>query len=169
MIFILTGPIHSGKTSLLKKIADTLKTNEYRVDGFLSESIWKRNEIIGYDLFDLKGEKSYPFIRREGNERWQRIGSFFFIPRGLAKAHKIILCSHDGDFLIIDEVGPLELKGEGLWPALKDIISNPMRKCLIVVRKSILKKFLDMLGKSEVKVFDIQERELYTRIMEAII
>jgi nucleoside-triphosphatase THEP1 len=168
MIFILTGPVHSGKTTLLKNVVEELKRQKYRIDGFLSEPIWKSEEIVGYDLFDLKEERSIPLMRRTGEKKWQKIGSYFFIPQGLAKAEKIILREKDVDILVVDEVGPLELSGKGFWPALEQVIFNPSNIYLLVVRINILEDFLPTLGKREVKIFDIKNKESFSRLIEEI-
>lgn len=168
MIFILTGPVHSGKTTLLKKVLPELKEGKLRICGFLSEVVLKNDKIIGYDLFDLKEEKTLPFIRRSGEKAWQKIGSFYFIPEGLAEASKIILCGRDADILVVDEVGPLELAGKGLWPALKQALSKPLTNHLLVVRKDILEDFIARLGKSRVKVFDIESKDVLSQIIKEI-
>ena len=168
MIFILTGPVHSGKTTLLKDVFRELKRQEYTVGGFLSEAIWEEEKTVGYDLFDLKEERSIPLIRRTGEKKWQRIGQYFFVPQGLAEAEKIILREEDVDILVVDEVGPLELSGKGFWPALKQVIFNPSNIFLFVVRINILEDFLKTLGKCEVKIFDIKDKEIFSRLIEDI-
>ncbi len=168
MIFILTGPVHCGKTTLLKKAVYELKEQKIKIDGFLSEAIWKKQETVGYDLFDLKHERSIPFIRRIGEKEWQRIGSYFFIPQSLAEAEKIILRDKDADIVVVDEVGPLELSGKGLWPALKQVIFQPLKKYLLVVRIDILEDFLEMLGNSKVRIFDIKNKGIFPKIIKAI-
>jgi nucleoside-triphosphatase THEP1 len=168
MIFILTGPVHSGKTTLLKKVVWELKKQKYKVDGFLSEAVGEKKQAVGYDLFDLEEETSIPFIRRTGEENWQRIGSYFFIPQSLAQAKKIILRRKDADILVVDEVGPLELSGKGFWPALKQVILLESKRYLFVVRTNCLGDFLAMLGKGEVKIFDIRNEDIFTRLTKEI-
>ena len=168
MIFILTGPVHSGKTTFLNKVIYALKNQGVKIDGFLSKSVGKREETHGYDLFDLKEEKSIPYIRREGEKGWQKIGSFLFIPQGLAEAEKIILRGKDSGILIVDEIGPLELEGKGVWPALKNVIFQPLTHYLFVVRTNILEDFLRVLGKSEVKVFNIKDRDAYRSLIKEL-
>lgn len=168
MIFLLTGPIHSGKTTLLRKVVQELKRENVNVHGFLSEVILKSDRIIGYDLFDLKEEKAIPFIRREGEKQWEQIGSFYLIPKSLAEASKIILRSRDADLLVVDEVGPLELGGKGLWPALEQVIFQPRAQYLLVARANILEDFLKVLGKREVKVFDIRDEDILPQILDGI-
>jgi len=168
MIFLLTGPVHSGKTTLLREVVQNLKRENLNVHGFLSEVILKNDRIIGYDLFDLKEEKGMPFIRREGEKEWQKIGSFYFIPKSLAEASKIILRSHDADLLVVDEVGPLELSKKGLWPALEQVIFRSGAQYLFAARTSILEHFLKFLGKSKVRTFDIRDKDVLARILEEI-
>ncbi|MFP4082962.1 MAG: nucleoside-triphosphatase [Candidatus Aminicenantes bacterium] len=166
MIFILTGPVHSGKTTLVKKVADDLKTLHFKVDGFLSEAVLENETIAGYDLSDLRKGKTFPFIRRQGAEGWERIGRFYFIPQTLAQAKDIILRSRNADMLMVDEVGPLELKGGGLWPALEQVLFSRMRPILLVVRVRIVRDFLEQMGGEKVKIFDIREKNIFSRMMK---
>jgi nucleoside-triphosphatase THEP1 len=168
VIFILTGPVHIGKTTLLKKVVHELKKERIDVNGFLSEAVLERQEAIGYDLFDIKKEESIPFIRREGERDWQRVGQFSFIPQGLARAKEIIFRSKEDALLIVDEVGPLELGRRGLWPALEEVIFQPLKRSLLVVRENILEDFLAVLGKNGVKVLDIKDKKAFPRLIEEI-
>ena len=168
MIFLLTGPVHSGKTILLRNVVQELKKQESQIDGFLSEAVLENNKIIGYDLFDLKEEKSIPFIRKDGKDEWQRIGVYFFIPQSLAEAEKIILRGKNADILVVDELGPLELSGKGLWPALKQIIYNNLKNCLLVIRSNILENFLEKFGTIEVRVFDVRDEEIFSYMVKEL-
>ncbi len=153
---------------MLKNIVRELKEQKYKIDGFLSEAAWKKEEAIGYDLFDLKEERSIPFIRRTGEEEWQKIGAYFFIPQSLAEAEKIILRGKEADILVVDEVGPLELSGKGFWPALKQVVFQPLTSFLFVVRITIPEDFLARLGMSEVKIFDIKNKDSFAQLIEEI-
>jgi nucleoside-triphosphatase THEP1 len=156
MIFILTGPQHSGKTTLLMRTANKLKKKNIQTEGFLSLAVNKGKNASGYDLFDLTEQVSVPFIRRKGEKNWEKTGPFYFIPQGLARAKRLILLSSEDSVLIIDEIGPLELKGRGLWPAVKQVIFSDWRIFLVVVRRSILDDFLKILKGKKVQIFDIE-------------
>jgi nucleoside-triphosphatase THEP1 len=168
MIFILTGSVHSGKTSLLERVVQEFKRKKLVVDGFLSEAVFKGQERVGYDLFDLRRGKSIPLIRKEGKKAWQRVGSYFFIPSGLEEAQRIISRSQNSDICVVDEVGPLELSGKGFWPALKPILFPPLTPFLITVRKGILENFLSILEGTDTIVFDIKEKDVDSRLIEEI-
>lgn len=168
MIFILTGPVNSGKTTFLKRVIEELKRQKFKLDGFLSEAILENQEKIGYDLLDLGSERIIPFIRKSGRQDWPRIGPFFFIPEGLSWAKKIILRSREAEILVVDEIGPLELSGKGLWPVLEKVIFMRAQKVLLVLRRNILEDFFRMVGKIEIRIFDIEKGEIFSRLIEEV-
>lgn len=173
MIHILTGPVHSGKTTLLKKTIPLLKEKALRIDGYLSESVWKNNECLGYKLVDLKNQRSYPFIAREGKEGWEKIGPFFLVPDSLSRAKKIIHRTRNSDLAVVDEVGPLELSGKGVWPSLAEAVSSPRLDLLLVIRDSVLDEFCSIFKRNAVLLYSIKEKknpkELASFLSEEII
>jgi len=169
MIFLLSGPVHSGKTTLLKRAVREFKDQGVKIDGFLSEAVFSGKKRIGYDLLDLREDRSIPLLRISGEEEWQRIGSYFFVPSGIEKAEKIILRSGEAQICVVDEVGPLELEGRGFWPALERVLLPPSTSFLISMRETILEGFLDVLGKTDARVFDMKERDILSRLIQEII
>ncbi|UCE40978.1 MAG: hypothetical protein JSV17_16295 [Candidatus Aminicenantes bacterium] len=168
MINILTGPVHSGKTTLLKTIIPVLRGKNIRIDGYLSEAVWKDEKFLGYDLLDLKDQHQQPFIRKKGQQGWQRIGPFYFLPGMLDVAEKIIHRSKNENLCVVDEVGPLELKGNGVWQALEEILMIPEQGVLLVVRESILKDFLEKIQRDDFKVYDIGQEIQPIRMVESL-
>jgi nucleoside-triphosphatase THEP1 len=167
MIFILTGEVGSGKTTLLKKIIAELKLRSVKIDGFLSHRIMDGEETVGYDLFDLKERSRSPFLRRNGRAGWQKVGSYFVLPAGLAEAERIIGRSSSDELLVIDEAGPLELEGKGWWPALSLRLPELHRRFFLVIRKNLLDDFLKILGPSSAEIFEARESDL-GRIVDTV-
>jgi nucleoside-triphosphatase THEP1 len=153
----LTGPVHSGKTTLLKNSIPILRNQDFTIDGYLTESVWKNNECIGYELIDLKEHRVHPFLSRNGEEEWEKIGPYFFLPESLAIAKKIIRRARGSDLAVVDEVGPLELAGKGVWPALAEALSSHP-DFFLVIRESILAEFLSLLKRYEVLVLTVSDR-----------
>jgi len=168
MIFILTGLVHSGKTTLLERAVHKLKQDKVKIDGFLSKALREEQEVIGYDLFDLREGGAVPLLRRTGEREWQRVGSYFFLPSGLDEAERIILRSKDAELSVVDEIGPLELSGKGFWPALKQVLFPPQTVYLVVVREKILEDFLAILERSQTRVFNARDEETLSRLTEEI-
>ncbi|MHB8095319.1 MAG: nucleoside-triphosphatase [Candidatus Aminicenantales bacterium] len=151
---ILTGPVHSGKTSLLKAAAGRWKSEGRRVGGFLNEMRREGAAIIGYDLLDLADESSVPFLRKEGGPTWEKAGSYLFVPGALGKARDILARDRAADLLVVDEVGPLELSGGGYWKDIRKALSSGTRS-LWVVRASILESLGAELEGCEIREFRV--------------
>lgn len=155
MTYMLTGPVHSGKTSFLQELTQTWKEKGFNLDGFLSVAQWQDKKHIGYDLFDLKNEQSIPFIRKTGHPGWTSTGPYFFIPQGLRKAGHIINRGYNASLLVVDEIGPLEMEGKGLWPALKKVIFSKQCRILLVVRNNILGEIKKKLKGKQIREFNL--------------
>jgi nucleoside-triphosphatase THEP1 len=168
VINILTGPVHSGKTTFLKNAILVLKENNFAADGYLSEAAWKGQEFTGYDLIDLKNDLRHPFIRKQGQEDWQKIGPFYFIPGTLDLAKKIIRRCQKADLCVVDEVGPLELEGKGVWPALEEAFKIPGQNLLVVVRETLLKDIMDRMPKNRVRVYATATTQKPLHMVEAL-
>jgi iron complex transport system ATP-binding protein len=158
VIYILTGPVHSGKTTLLKNTIPLLLQKDFRIDGYLSESVWKNNECQGYKLVDLKEHQAHPFITKKGKEGWQKAGPYYFVPESLSKAKEIIRRAISSELAVIDEVGPLELAGRGVWPALAKTVFSAQPDFFLVIRDSVLEQFLSILKKDVVLVYTVVEK-----------
>jgi len=164
MILVLTGPVHSGKTSFLRQVIARLRKQNVAFDGYLSFAVIREGRNIGYDLFDLTTEEATPFLRCEGEKGWPRVGRYFFVPEGLEKARQKIVACSPRTFLIVDEIGPMEVRGGGVWPAFSSWLKKAGRGCLLVVRRSILGDFLRRVEPSRVEVIDIGDKQASLKI-----
>lgn len=165
----MTGPVHSGKTTLLKRAISLLEEKNCEIDGYLSEAVKESTESAGYDLIDLEDRSCHPFIRTRGREEWQRIGSFFFLPEALAMAQKIIRRNDRSDLRVVDEVGPLELRGKGVWPALEELLEIRGQNVLLVVRESLLEEFARKARRDDLAVYEMEPAGEPGRLAEYLI
>jgi len=168
MILVLTGVVHSGKTTFLKNFLPSLEALQLPVCGYLSPLVMVEGRAAGYDLFDIRKGQAIPFLRTEGEAGWPKVGPYFFLPAGLEAAETAIRSHRPGEILIVDEVGPMELSGRGVWPALSEVLSRPSFDCLLVVRNSLLDGLKKRLGKTPVHVFDIERLDLCPALLQAL-
>ncbi len=152
MLFVLTGPVHTGKTTFLAGAVARWKASGLDVGGFLSVAPPGNGCDRGYALVDLKDGTSAPFLTRKGEPGWPSVGPYRFVPEVLERARGILLRDRDAAVLVVDEVGPAELEGGGLWPALAEVLASGAR-CLCVVRDAILEEFRARIGSLEPRVF----------------
>lgn len=128
MIYILTGAIRSGKTTALQQWANS------------------RNDVRGILTPDINGQRV--FLNLASGEQFNMeagadeevvcVGRFFFSKKNFEKAGALILrAAQEKGWLVIDEVGPLELRGEGFAGILKQVFGFRKEKIILVVRAGL--------------------------------
>jgi nucleoside-triphosphatase THEP1 len=152
VITILTGPVGGGKTTFLERGLPSLLERHPRLDGYLSLRVLAGGDTAGYDLRDLRTAERIPLLRRCGEADGFRVGPYVLLPRGLAAAEEIIRRGAAADLLIVDEVGPLELAGGGVWPALIGEFAGRDRPALVVVRETLVDDIRAALAGREMTV-----------------
>jgi iron complex transport system ATP-binding protein len=167
MIIIVTGPIHSGKTTFVLKLTDWMFNQELIPFGYVSPAVFENDSRAGYDLLELKTQQRFPLLRKKGNPGMPRIGAYFFIPSGLELASQII-SDCPGNICIIDEIGPKELEGGGLWPPISKRLKSGPTNILFVIRDSLVKNFTSLFSDQHVYVIDIQNSDAFSRLCDFI-
>jgi len=159
MVLVLTGPVHGGKTTYLGQACRRWSARGLSCVGFLSPAVTGADGPSGYDLVELPGPSRRPYLRRHGPAGAERTGPFTFVPAALERARAILRDPRPADLLIIDEVGPLELRGGGLWLALRDAVGRPQRTVLLVVRDTIADGLAAAIAPLVPVFFDIRDPE----------
>ncbi|AUC82490.1 nucleoside-triphosphatase [Lacinutrix sp. Bg11-31] len=141
MIYILTGKIRSGKTSALKKWIE----NRNDVDGLLCPD----NEVGKRYFLKVKTKEEFELETELETEEIIKIGSFKFLKSAFSTANDYLIVTASeakNSYLIIDELGKLELKNEGLHCSAEKIIPeyefNKSEHLILVVRDYLLEDVL---------------------------
>ena len=131
-IYILTGPIQSGKTTSLAKWLE----NENEVYGILTPVVDGKRFFL-----NLNTGEQYPMEAIEGEEEIVAIGRFTFSKKNFDKAIQVIGDAIEKEgWLVIDEIGPLELRGEGFAEIVKKVLKQRQGKTILVVREGLVEK-----------------------------
>lgn len=143
-IYIYTGKIKSGKTTnLFRWLA-----SQRNVAGILQPVIEQKRFL--YSIVDktiIQFEVSDRDAKELNADDIIKIGKYNFLKTGFEKAQNILKRDFNEpyDWLVIDEIGPLELNGTGLEPTVSEIISAKEEfhgHIIVVVRDEILSSFL---------------------------
>ncbi|WCO01206.1 nucleoside-triphosphatase [Psychroserpens ponticola] len=159
MIYILTGAIRTGKTTALLDWSNT-RTN---VDGLLCP-----DDENGKRFF-LKVKSNEGFkLEVESENKVTIIGNFKFLKSAFTEANDFLLSKFsetEHKFLIIDELGKLELKNEGLHLSTEAIIpkymQNENQHLILVVRDYLLDAILKHYTISKYKVLKKEDFKLW--------
>ncbi len=117
-IIIFSRSIRSGKTTELREWCD----GRNEVCGILMPDMNSSRKFLNIatgEIFDA--ECTQPFASKELVE----IGKFQFYTSAFQKANNILLASAktNPQYLVVDEVGKLELNEKGFYPAIKRLLS----------------------------------------------
>jgi nucleoside-triphosphatase THEP1/ABC-type thiamin/hydroxymethylpyrimidine transport system permease subunit len=136
-IFILTGPKQTGKTTSLM----SWLVGRSDVTGILTPV------VNGLRFFmNAKTKEQFNMEAERGEAETLTVGRFIFSKNNFDKAAQIIREDMDTEgWLVIDEIGPMELKGEGFCEVLKEVLAggNSGEKVLLVVREGMAENVKD--------------------------
>lgn len=166
-IFILSGAVHAGKTTFVRRLCRELQKNLLQVNGILSLAHFSGDEHQGYDALIIQTDATFPLARLQGDPIWAKAGLYFFTPEGMTKAVQAILDFEKTALTVIDEIGPLELQGKGFWSALETLRKND-QTALIVVREGLVEPLCEKLSEKAV-IFHLHQDDLLKRMTTALI
>ena len=141
MRLLVVGEPGSGKTSWCREYIDEQRKRGATVGGIVCPAIQQQGQRVGSNALDLLTGQAVPFARlsrHESLKAGEKIGDYTISKDGILYARGAIKRAIDNgcDLVVIDEVGPLELSGKGLMPAVESALGSAAN-LLIVVRSSL--------------------------------
>lgn len=147
----ITGEKRTGKSTLIKAIKEGLHDKSINIDGLLSLPVIENNQLIGFDLLQIKFNKIVP-LARKGLVSTINTAKFGFYKDAFDSQFNIIQSNtKTSTVCLLDEIGILEMRDLGWHNLILDLKYANYRGAVIVIRKS---SFNDILRKYNLK-FDI--------------
>ena len=154
-IVIFSGRVHTGKTTRLIQWSSQQKN----VAGLVMPDIEGCRKIMDiktnviYEAQCIEPEKTKEILIQ--------IGKFYFYKSAFDRANKLLTDAfkQKPSWLIIDEIGKLELQEQGFYPSVKKIIvdfqsSSENNKLLLVVRDSMVEEVVSFFKIIEYTVIE---------------
>jgi Predicted nucleotide kinase len=160
MIYIITGAINSGKTSKMLEIYQNSAPG--KADGFISRKLYRNQTFLGYEIVSLPDgpRKRLALLSSEYTDGFAdsfQYGQFVFSRQAFLFGESVIsqlLEAGSVKDIYIDEIGPLELQGQGFCNILKKtLLTN--KNLYICVRSNCLKAFLDSFNIGEYTLIQV--------------
>jgi nucleoside-triphosphatase THEP1 len=172
-IVIITGPVHSGKTTLAKAIVSRLTSEKIKVAGFLSIAHFGEGICKGYDLLDIESPESIKLCDHDPVTGDLTIGPYHFSEEAILKGEKLLSPEYlaDKQLAVIDEIGRLELANKGWSSAIENISHQTSIPQLWIVRQNIVRKVIRRWNTGDVFIFETgkdTESEISQKISELI-
>ncbi|MBN4063976.1 ATP-binding cassette domain-containing protein [bacterium AH-315-I07] len=134
-VLLLVGASGEGKTTTLQRIIEN--NREKRFSGLLCPGTWKNGRRYSSTARCIRTGKSALFaVRQNTNGN----GPFIFSSEGQELAEKALAADkqHSSECIIVDEVGPLELRNAGYAPHLAPLLSLQKPLHIWAVRPDIV-------------------------------
>jgi len=155
-VVVVTGPSNSGKTEAVTAVADRLQSAGAHVVGFVQPGEFLEGKKVGFRLRDLAtGEEV--LLASLGERGDGDFGTRFqFSAEGFRLGGDALSRTVPDSVVIIDELGPIELRGQGHMPAVQRALAvADLGGAMIVVRRSLVPSLLAELDASDAVVVDV--------------
>lgn len=131
-----------GKTTVCEKVVELARSRGYSCGGILTPKAPDKGIII----VDIQTRESKPLASIDNIYQGPRTGRYFFNPEAIEFGNRAIDGAVSSDILFVDEVGYLELEGEGFVRALEVIRAGKVKNSVLVIRQKLLPAFEARLG-----------------------
>ncbi|XP_060609814.2 cancer-related nucleoside-triphosphatase isoform X1 [Anolis sagrei] len=176
----LTGPPGVGKTTLIQKAIEILKSSGLPIDGFYTEEVREGGRRIGFDVVTLNGRRG--ILSRVGDgpataRREYRVGQYVVDLASFEQLALPLLRNVHPDssgvkkICAIDEIGKMELFSQSFIQAARQLLSGSgvvMLGTIPVPKGKPLGLVEEVRSHKEVKVFTIT-KENRDNILEDVV
>lgn len=139
MFIIITGVIGVGKSTVCRRLIQIIRDNGLVCGGILT---FKSAEG-GITIEDVQSGKKAPLAKiNDGASSGPRTARYLFNQSSIDFGTQALYKAVSADVMVIDEIGQLELRSEGLVSALDIIKSGRFKNCVLVIRKELLPSYL---------------------------
>lgn len=160
-IFIVTGAVGEGKTAWLVRLTGLLKERGIRTGGILALRIMEEGKTTGYDITDILTGERTPFLRQTGDATIG-VERFTMDEAGFRAGLRALDPSENRamDVFIVDEVGPLELRGQGWSDRIRDLINETRAIVILAVRKNLTRDVADYFSITPAGITDVSNGDV---------
>jgi len=145
-LILWTGKKHSGKTTSVTNLGETVRESGFNVAGILAPSLYSNGKLIGFDVLDIRSRARTRLATR--NTDPNDIGRFNFSPDGWQLGNSALntALTSPVDLVVIDEFGPLELEGRGWRENVDELLDLTNALILLVVRRELAEQVQQLYG-----------------------
>ena len=160
-VFIVTGAVGEGKTAWLVRLTGLLKERGISTGGILALRLMEEGKTTGYDITDIRTGERTPFLRQTGDAT-VGVERFAMDEAGHRAGQRALdpAANRAMDVVIIDEVGPLELKGKGWSDRITGLIHETRVILILAVRKNLTEAVTDKFGIATATITEVTNGDL---------
>lgn len=168
-IYIVAGAVQQGKTTFIQNVVAGLRANYIGVAGFLSLGEFTNGMRSGFKLMQISSGKQIKFCKDVPVDGWLKFRKFYFNPDGFCAGHSWIKegIESETSVLVIDELGPMELDGNG-WFSTVSLLHSYAGVSVFVVRRVLVDALLELFQWKNVKIVDVEQYQPQEFVVELL-
>jgi nucleoside-triphosphatase THEP1 len=157
-VVVVTGPPGCGKTAAIEAAVAAWRAQGRTVSGIVQPGVFAHGRKVGFLVRDLATGAEAALAERVERASGEHGTRFRFAPAGIELARRALAGAAPGNVLVVDEVGPIELRGGGHLPALRKALAAPgLAAVVLVVRRQLVPSLLAALVTTDVTIVDVED------------
>lgn len=123
---LITGPPRCGKSTLISKLIEHYLQKNFKIYGFLTPEVKKKNKREGFDVEDIYSKKRFPLARVDYYNTKFKLGRYSVFVEEFENYLDDILNieEHIGNLIVIDEIGKMELFSKKFQDLIKSLFQS---------------------------------------------
>ena len=134
MVIIVTGAIGIGKSTVCEKIIKIARSQGHSCGGVITYKSHNEDIIIE----DVQTGETRILASTSNRYQGPRAAKYFFNSEGIDFGIEAIDKGTPSDILLVDELGHLELNGEGFAKVIEKVAGGQVKTCILIIRKELL-------------------------------
>ncbi len=157
-VVVVTGPSNGGKTETVTAVVERLTKEGVPAAGFVQPGVFEDGRKVGFRLRDVATGEEAPLATRGERSDGDFGTRFQFSEEGFRLGREALSRTVSESVVIVDELGPVELRGQGHMPAVRRALAVPdLLGAVIVVRRALVPSLLAELDASDAVVVDVED------------
>jgi len=157
-VVVVTGAPGCGKTAAIEAAAGALRAQGRRTVGIAQPGVYSHGRKVSFLVRDLSTGDEAALAQLVDRRQGEHGTSYRFSREGFEHAARALGRAASGSVLVVDEVGPIELRGDGHMPALRRALATRgLAAVVLVVRRQLVPSLLAALVTSDVTIVDVEQ------------
>ncbi len=138
-VVLVVGERNSGKTAYIQNALARARRRGLTAAGFYSEAEWLDGVKARFHLRDVAQPGHRRLLASVDPEPGLdlRAGLYYLSSAAFQTAERVLKETGDVDLIVLDEVGPLEMRGGGFRPALRYLLRHHDGLLLLTARPKV--------------------------------